>query len=139
MANRFFGIKVSHGTRTIFVAVTDAVLTTASFLTALLLRFDSDTAWQFRDQLPQLLLLLVACRLACGLFFRLHRWSFRLSGLADGARVAMATVSGTALFVLLLVAAFAFVASTVSGRWLGGCGKGPTRRRAPCWTPTPRA
>lgn len=102
MANRLFGIKISHGPRSLLVAATDAAITIASLTVALLLRFEGQDAWKFRDQLPHLLLLLVACRLGCNVFFRLHLWSFRLSGLTDGARVAMSTVSGTALFVLLL-------------------------------------
>ncbi len=84
------------------IAASDSVLTALSFAVALLLRFDREEIAQFQDRLLEIVLLLVVCRLAWNLFFRLHLWSYRYSGLADGARIGMSGVSGTALFVLLV-------------------------------------
>ncbi len=87
--------------RFVLVAVIDALITVASLGVALLLRFDLADAWRPLGAYPgQVVGLLIACRLACVVIFKLHRWSFRLSGLTDGARIVMAGVSGTALFVL---------------------------------------
>jgi hypothetical protein len=41
-------------------------------------------------------------RFAVNLLLRLHRWSFRLSGLNDGARVVVAAAGGTGTFILAL-------------------------------------
>ncbi len=84
------------------ILAADAALTAVSFVAALLLRFSRGEAEEFAPDLLELLLLLIASRLACHFFFRLHRWSFRYSGLADGARIAMSGVAGTAVFVFLL-------------------------------------
>ena len=95
-------LKISTKVRTLLVAANDAVITIASFAAALLLRFSRDEAERFPGDLLLLVTVLVACRLAANFFFRLHLWSFRFSGLTDGARIAMAGVAGTALFVLSL-------------------------------------
>ena len=47
----------------------------------------------------------MSIRLAVSLVFGLHRWSFRLSGFHEAARLALATLSGSACFV----AAFYFL------------------------------
>ncbi len=94
--------KIRHRTRTILIATADSGLIALSFACALLLRFDREDVAQFQDHLPEIVLLLVGCRLAWNLFFKLHLWSYRYSGLADGARIGMAGVSGTALFVLVV-------------------------------------
>ncbi len=94
--------KVRHKSRVALIAVSDSVLTVLSFAAALLLRFDRQEIAQFQDRLPEIILLLVACRLGWNFFFKLHLWSYRYSGLADGARIGMSGVSGTALFVLLV-------------------------------------
>ncbi len=52
--------------------------------------------------LPLLTLLLVCGRILANLLLRLHRWSFRLSGLPDGARVGVAGLLGTGVFLLSL-------------------------------------
>ncbi len=96
------GFKIRARTRRTLILAADAMVTALSFVCALLLRFAVVEAWALRQYLPQMLLLLIACRLSWNMVFRLHRWSFRYSGLADGARIGMAGVSGTALFVLVL-------------------------------------
>ncbi len=103
MPNRFDALpKIRSRPRRGIILAVDAVIAAIGFVAALLLRFNRGEAEQFRADLPELLLLLIAGRLACNFFFRLHRWSFRYSGLADGARIAMSGVSGTALFVCLV-------------------------------------
>ena len=103
MANGFQRLlKIREKTRTILIAIADSLLTVLSLATALLLRFELEEIGQFQDRLPGIVLLLVGCRLAWNVFFKLHLWSYRYSGLADGARIGMSGVSGTALFVLLV-------------------------------------
>jgi len=81
----------------------DAAITSASLLVALNLRFEGGPLPPAdRQALPLVLGLLVASRVVVNLFFRLERWSFRFSGLPDGARVGMAGVFGTGLFTLAL-------------------------------------
>lgn len=95
-------IKLNSERRFLLVLAIDAVIASISFVTALLLRFNTEEAGRFYDRLPQILLLLVGSRLTLNVAFKLHRWSFKLSGLTDGARVVMASLAGTALFVLVL-------------------------------------
>ncbi len=103
MVSRFDALsKIRSRPRRTVILAADATIAACALVGALLLRFSRGEAEQFRDQLPELLVLLIASRLACNLFFRLHRWSFRYSGLADGARIAMSGVSGTAVFVFWL-------------------------------------
>ena len=92
-------LRIRERYRSILILGADSVLIVSSLLGALLLRFDRDEIAP--DRLPQIALLLVACRLACNIRFRLHLWSFRFSGLADGARIGMSAAGGTGLFVLL--------------------------------------
>ena len=81
----------------------DGGIAAASLWTAMLLRFDGRVPPPYSEQLPGLILVLVGCRLLANLLHRLHRWSFRFSSLADGARVATAGLLGTGLFVALLM------------------------------------
>ncbi len=94
--------KMGTGQRSILVAFVDATIAVVSLAGAMLLRFSGEEVRRLEDVLPSIVLVLVVARLAWNVFFRLHRWSFMLSGLTDGARVVMAGVSGTALFVLAL-------------------------------------
>lgn len=81
----------------------DALIATLSLAIAALLRFEGTVIRDERDLLLIALPLLIAARLLANLFFRLDRWSFRFSGLPDGARIAMAGLFGTGLWVLGLV------------------------------------
>jgi len=81
---------------------TDAVVAALSLWAAYLLRFDGVIPGDRLEGLPWLALLVAASRFASNRFFRLHRWSFRFSGLADGARLAASGVAGTGLFTLAL-------------------------------------
>ena len=77
----------------------DGCIAAISFWVAYLLRFDGRIIERYVDTLPWFMLMLVGIRALCSIFFRIHRWSFRHSGLADGARIAMAGAAGTALFL----------------------------------------
>ena len=95
--------KVREKTRSALVVTADGILTATSFVAAVLLRFDLQEVRELEVFLPGIVVLvLVACRLAWNLFFKLHLWSFRYSGLADGARIVMSGVAGTALFVVVV-------------------------------------
>ncbi len=102
MAISLQGLEIRSKTRQTLIAAADAIVTALSFACALLLRFTTVETWDLRQYLPHLLLLLVVCRLSWNIVFKLHRWSFRYSGLADGARIGMSGVSGTALFVVVV-------------------------------------
>jgi FlaA1/EpsC-like NDP-sugar epimerase len=84
------------------VFVFDATIAVACLWGAMLLRFDGSIEQPYRDLLPTYALLLMAARLLANFALRLHRWSFLLSGLQDGARVVAAAVAGTALFIVLV-------------------------------------
>jgi integral membrane sensor domain MASE1 len=68
----------------------------------MLLRFEGNIEAAYLALLPTYTAVLVASRFAANLLLRLHRWSFRLSGLQDGARVVVAAAGGTGAFVLVL-------------------------------------
>ncbi len=102
MAISLHGLKIRSRTRWTLILAADAMVTVLGLTCALLLRFTTAEAWDLRQYLPQMLLLLVACRLSWNLVFKLHRWSFRYSGLSDGARIGMSGASGTALFVVVI-------------------------------------
>jgi FlaA1/EpsC-like NDP-sugar epimerase len=72
-----------------------------SFLLATLVRFEGDIPATYSNLVPQFLLLIAVARVAANFLFRLHRWSFRLSGLPDGFRVVLAGLLGTGLFLTL--------------------------------------
>ncbi len=72
---------------------------------ALLLRFEGHIHEGFAGHLPAYLVLLVVARVASNLLLKLHRWSFRFSGLTDGMRIGIAGLLGTGTF---LAGAFLF-------------------------------
>jgi FlaA1/EpsC-like NDP-sugar epimerase len=79
----------------------DAVATAAAFALALAIRFGAsvpaDVAAQARLALPAL----VFIRLSMSALTGLYRWSFRMSGLAEGVRVVFAAAAGSAAFFVL--------------------------------------
>lgn len=93
-------VKVPWRARPALILVIDAAITALSLWLALLLRFDLTLPASTRHALLANLGLLVACRLLVNVQFRLHRWSFRFSGLTDGARIGMAGLFGTGVFTL---------------------------------------
>ncbi len=88
--------------REVAILLIDATLAAVALWAALSLRFDGVVPEVWRGRLLQLVVTLAACRVVANAIFRLQRWSFRLSGLADGARVWGAAFLGTGLFVLVL-------------------------------------
>jgi len=94
--------RFSSTTRSFAILSVDATITAASLWTAWQLRLGGPLPQADLQALPVVLVLLVASRLIGTLLFRLNRWSFRFSGLTDGARVAMSGLFGTGLFTLAL-------------------------------------
>jgi len=80
----------------------DGLVTAVSLWLALALRFEGRIHPVYGALLPGFLVVLVACRILANLLFRLHRWSFQLSGLADAMRIVLAGLLGTGLFLLIL-------------------------------------
>jgi FlaA1/EpsC-like NDP-sugar epimerase len=88
--------------RQVVVLLLDGAIAAGALWLAFVLRFEG-TIWPlYRQLLPQLVGLIVAARVLASLLFRLHRWSFRFSGLADAMRVALAGLLGTGVFILVL-------------------------------------
>ena len=90
----------SPGLRVGLIFVFDALIAVTSLWLALMLRFDGHIEQAYAAMLPVYVALLIPARLGTNFFFGLHRWSFRLSGLPDGARIAFAGLLGTGIFVL---------------------------------------
>jgi len=88
--------------RQVLVLALDGGIAFACFWFATLLRFEGAIPENYRITLPWFALILASVRILVNLAFRLHRWSFRFSGLADGARIAMAGAFGTGLFLAIL-------------------------------------
>jgi FlaA1/EpsC-like NDP-sugar epimerase len=84
------------------VLLGDGLIAVAGYWLALLLRFDGHIGENYLASLPALATLLGGYRVLTSLLFRLHRWSFRFSSLADGARVGMSAASATGLFLATL-------------------------------------
>ncbi|MCP4662828.1 MAG: polysaccharide biosynthesis protein [bacterium] len=102
MATGFTLPRINSKARSLAILTADAAITAASLWTALQLRFVGPLPEKDLRALPVVLTLLIASRLTGTLLFRLNRWSFRFSGLTDGARVAMSGLFGTGLFTLAL-------------------------------------
>jgi FlaA1/EpsC-like NDP-sugar epimerase len=82
-----------------------AIIAVPALYLAFLLRFEGDVP---PDHLRAMVLaapILAALRLAAGALAGLDRWSFRMSGLLEGIRLACATALGTLLFVAASAAA----------------------------------
>ena len=82
--------------------VADAVITAVCFQAAMLLRFEGHISDPYLQTLYPLTLMFAACRVLANLLLGIHRWSFRFSGLSDGARIGMAGLSGTGLLLGIL-------------------------------------
>ncbi|MEP0775158.1 MAG: polysaccharide biosynthesis protein [Acidobacteriota bacterium] len=81
------------------VLAADGVIAGGSLWLALHLRFEGEVPLAYARAGLQATAVLVAARVLAVAVFRAHRWSFRLSGLADGIRVAKAGAVGTLLFL----------------------------------------
>lgn len=91
--------RVGAGPRALLLLLADGMIAVVALWSAFHLRFDRPE--QHLADLPKLVLALVAARLATALYFRLHRWSFKFSGLRDAVRILTAGVFGTVGFVAL--------------------------------------
>lgn len=87
------------GLRPLVILAVDGAVAALSLWLAMALRFEGSIPPRYAASLLPLLALLVPIRMVVGSAFRLHRWSFRFSGLADAARVGMACAAGSVLFV----------------------------------------
>lgn len=92
--------RLSASARALLVAALDAGIAAFCLWLAFQLRFDRPS--EYTQGLGVLIGALVAARLSANLYFRLHRWSFKLSNLADGARIGLAGFFGSIFFVGLI-------------------------------------
>ena len=77
----------------------DGLFVCVSLYVAYFLRFDGQIPQEYRTQFASFLPFLVALRLVIHWLFGVHHWSFRLAGLPEGARLVMAGLTGSAVFV----------------------------------------
>jgi len=77
----------------------DGFFSVASLYLAFFVRFEGKIPVSWSNMLALSVPILVMVRTALTLAFGLHRWSFRLSGLHEAIRLALATLSGSACFV----------------------------------------
>jgi FlaA1/EpsC-like NDP-sugar epimerase len=80
----------------------DAIATACAFAAALAIRFDANIPGWVAAETRVAVTLLIGIRLSMTVATRLYRWSFRMSGLAEGVRVVTATAAGTLLFMVVL-------------------------------------
>ncbi len=85
--------------RVIGVIALDGAIAALSIWIATSLRFEGQITEPYASLLPAYALLLANFRCLASLLFKLHRWSFRYSGLAEGARIGVAAVFGTGIFL----------------------------------------
>ena len=92
-------VLVTGPLRPFLVLALDGSIAALSLWTAMLLRFEGEITEPYRLALPAFLIMLIGYRTISNILFRLHRWSFRFSSLADGARVGLSGLVGTCLFL----------------------------------------
>jgi FlaA1/EpsC-like NDP-sugar epimerase len=80
----------------------DGLASVASLWVAMLLRFEGSIPPADAHVLPMFMGVLFGARVLAMALLRLHKWSFRLSGLIDGARVWLGVWFGTGLFLIAL-------------------------------------
>ncbi len=78
----------------------DAAASAGALQAALWLRFDGHVPSPWREATPAAMALLAALRIVFSAGARLNRWSFRLSGLPDGLRIAGAAAGASLAFLL---------------------------------------
>jgi FlaA1/EpsC-like NDP-sugar epimerase len=91
----------SGWSRYVVLLALDSAIIAASYYTAYALRFDSNIPPDRLLEYRRTLAMLLAIRLPVHFAFGIHRWSFRLSGLHEAARVVAATLTASAGFVSL--------------------------------------
>jgi FlaA1/EpsC-like NDP-sugar epimerase len=85
--------------RQAIVLLLDGAIAALALWLAMVLRFEGAIPDPYLRMLTPLAMLLACSRIAVNFLFRLHLWSFRLSGLADATRVVAAGAVGTAVTV----------------------------------------
>ena len=83
-------------TRQAIVLALDGAIAVTALWAAMTLRFDGVIPPNYLAMLLPLSAILAAARIGVNFLFRLHQWSFRLSGLADATRIVFAGLAGTA-------------------------------------------
>jgi FlaA1/EpsC-like NDP-sugar epimerase len=89
----------SSPVRQALLLLLDAAITVLCLWSAIMLRFDGHIRQPYSGAFLVLAAFLVGSRLIANILLRLHRWSFRFSGLADGTRIGIAGLLGTGLFL----------------------------------------
>jgi FlaA1/EpsC-like NDP-sugar epimerase len=79
----------------------DGVFAALSLHAAMALRFDGQIPSPYAEAMTRAAALVVVVRLVANVAARVHCWSFRLSGLPDAVRIAVASVAGSTLIVAL--------------------------------------
>ncbi len=92
------GANLAPALRNTIVFLIDGLATVFGLYVAFWLRFDGEIPGSYLHLFPGAATALVGLRLACNSYARLHRWSFRLAGLAEALRIAAAVLAGTLLF-----------------------------------------
>ncbi len=82
--------------------ILDGTVAALGLWLAMLLRFEWKLPVAEAARLPILIAVLITARLLANVVLRLHKWSFHLSGLVDGARIWLGVWFGTGLFLLVL-------------------------------------
>jgi FlaA1/EpsC-like NDP-sugar epimerase len=85
--------------RQVIVLALDGLIAAVAVWFAMTLRFEGAIPEVYLRILPPLAGVIVCSRIAVNFFFRLHLWSFRLSGLTDATRVVSAGLVGSAVAV----------------------------------------
>jgi FlaA1/EpsC-like NDP-sugar epimerase len=98
---RWAGLSRSRLTRTRYVLmfVLDSVAAVVALRVAFWLRFDGEIPSSYARMFLVAAPVLLAVRLSCNAFARLHLWSFRLAGFSEALRIAAAALAGTVVFV----------------------------------------
>ncbi len=85
--------------RSVVLLALDMSLAASALLLALVLRFEGQVPGDYARAAWVALPGLAAIRLTLSVLFQLHRWSFRLAGLNEAAKLTVAAAVGTALFM----------------------------------------
>jgi FlaA1/EpsC-like NDP-sugar epimerase len=80
----------------------DAIATVCALYAAIFLRFDGVVPETWRASVRFAVPTLVAARLFMNALAGLHRWSFRMSGLTEAARLFVATIGGSVALVVAM-------------------------------------
>ncbi len=96
------GFVANPGVHRFALLVVDAAIAAVCFQAAMLLRFEGHISEPYLQTLYPLTLTFAGCRVLANLLLGIHRWSFRYSGLSDGARIGIAGLSGTGLLLGIL-------------------------------------